>query len=942
MTAPTRTPQPRPRSRTRPGAWPYPHPTPPRRSTIAVVGALGKALAAAVTLIALLVGTPLLLVAVAGWPLPHAVPTWDQVQATLTAPGIPDQLLIDTLACLGWLCWALLALSALVEITAMLARTPTRRLPGLTPAQAVVGALIGVLAFAPILIRPHGTHFEARPQVSHSRTQSTPAPDLTGDVVLLIGDTRHTCTVHPGDTLWDLARDWLGDPNRWPEIYHLNAGHHFPDVGGTLHDPDLIYPGWTLTLPDDAQPPADAAPPPGVPSSPLSPIQTPTVTPTPTPSTTAPGPSAPAVTPSAPSVEETPSHAPSSARTNGLEVPGGWITLPLAAALTAAGATALLRRRRPYRADDADLDRPIDDHIDADDDDLQPLPAVVLAARRNVRRLAPDVLHPSADGVAVQPTARPHHDRAAPGRPAIPPNAAAVDDLLQATTEAIHLTGPGALDAARALLVAALTAGAPGDPDAQSRVIMPDATRAEVLPNSEPALPADAIPRLTISDDLDAALTEIEGELIARRRLLLAADADNREDYLRLPDHEPLPRLVFITQLQDDDRRARVEATARLGTALAIGVIVLGDATIGTELDVQPDGRIKPTTGTGARRTGRPERVAVLDTHATLDVLRMLATTLGSATRSAPGPVTSQPAVELSAEPATVTATSPAAPGTSEALQSASGISPTAPDRVRVTVLGTPAILDADGNPVDSVREAALELLTYLAIHRKGAPLDEIKEALYGDATRERAKQRLSTDVANLRGRIRHALGDTASGVDPVLNTKGHYRLNPDLVDVDFWRVQDAAARAKATTTPAERLPALREALDHYHGVLAADREYDWIDHPRTHTRQLGLALYLTLAAADPDHAAQHLDAACNLDPYNEDAAQQAIRAHTQNGNTDAVRHRLRCLRIALAEIDETPSADTEALAHELLDRPIRSSRTPVASRRADRPDASP
>lgn len=47
--------------------------------------------------------------------------------------------------------------------------------------------------------------------------------------------------VRRGDTLWDLARECLGDPFRWPEIYRMNRG--------IVADPDLIYPRESLRLP---------------------------------------------------------------------------------------------------------------------------------------------------------------------------------------------------------------------------------------------------------------------------------------------------------------------------------------------------------------------------------------------------------------------------------------------------------------------------------------------------------------------------------------------------------------------------------------------------------------------------------------------------------------------------------------------------------------------
>lgn len=61
-------------------------------------------------------------------------------------------------------------------------------------------------------------------------------------------------TVKRGDTLWDLAKLYLGDSFLWPEIYRLNT-----DI---IDDPHWIYPGESLKLPAPGTTPTVAEGPP--------------------------------------------------------------------------------------------------------------------------------------------------------------------------------------------------------------------------------------------------------------------------------------------------------------------------------------------------------------------------------------------------------------------------------------------------------------------------------------------------------------------------------------------------------------------------------------------------------------------------------------------------------------------------------------------------------
>ena len=154
------------------------------------------------------------------------------------------------------------------------------------------------------------------PTLSPGDAHLVPAhPAPAGPVVAAYTAPARFCVVEVGDTLWGIAAQDLGDPERWPAIFDLNVGRPQPD-GRTLVDPDLIYPGWRLELPgpqpvaspvpqagtpvvrtDDAVVARPSSPPPDQaelatgPSSPGTSSPSPSSTPGPSPGTSSPSPS---------------------------------------------------------------------------------------------------------------------------------------------------------------------------------------------------------------------------------------------------------------------------------------------------------------------------------------------------------------------------------------------------------------------------------------------------------------------------------------------------------------------------------------------------------------------------------------------------------------------------------------------------------------------------
>ncbi|MEV6493218.1 hypothetical protein AB0M20_32040, partial [Actinoplanes sp. NPDC051633] len=343
-------------------------------------------------------------------------------------------------------------------------------------------------------------------------------------------------------------------------------------------------------------------------------------------------------------------------------------------------------------------------------------------------------------------------------------------------------------------------------------------------------------------------------------------------------------------------------AAAQLGADLHIHTVFVGaDLPGAAALIVDTDGHVPGTNG----------RLAVADAAAVEQVIDSLTTpALATSTIGPPPPPPRLPPTGQAPQ------TRPTAPQTTTAQTTT----------VRARVLGRPAILDTEDAPIKGLRAKSLELFVYLVVHRHGAALDDIMEALWPDVTVSRAAERLSTCVANLRTTIRTiATGDAQhrGRVEPVVNTGSRYHLDPDLLSVDWWSVQDAVAAAQAAPDDTARLPHLLAAVDAAAGApeLAATTDYEWADTDREHARRTLISVHARAAALHPDLDVSRAlwEAACRLDPLSDDLARHAIRAAARLGDADGVRQRLTTLRSALADAELPTDDDTEHLVTTLL-----------------------
>lgn len=194
----------------------------------------------------------------------------DLIPTTVVGPKVmwdalskPDNghIFLQGLYVAAWIGWLLFFLSVFLEIVAQIQRRAAVRLPGLGWLQRGVGTMVTavvVLVGSPVAAMAATT--PGVPSASHTvATQTHVSP--YGEQASATAQNGHRApstygpayTVRTGDSLWKIAQDQLGDPNRFAEIAMLNDGRRMAD-GSVFHYTEFLRAGWELLMPADAHP----------------------------------------------------------------------------------------------------------------------------------------------------------------------------------------------------------------------------------------------------------------------------------------------------------------------------------------------------------------------------------------------------------------------------------------------------------------------------------------------------------------------------------------------------------------------------------------------------------------------------------------------------------------------------------------------------------------
>ena len=864
-----------------------------------------KGLVALVALVALMGAVPWALWHYVGWPLPHRLPSWSQFTTTLGQHGIADATLLKALACVVWVCWVILAISVMVELDAAARGRAARRLTVIGPLQPVVGQLLAAIVVAAVALAPRpgvasrplaaavtaGRRPEALAAVALvSDPNPAPTPATAASAQPSGGQEVSTYVVQRNDTLWGIAERELGDPLRWTEIYTLNEGR--PEPGGaTLDNPNWIYPGWTLLLPETT--PAPSAP--GAPVAPSAPS-----TPGPTEASPARAPTSSPTTPTPHRTVGAPNHVyrqTARAASSVVELPSGSVVAAsFVAGVLSAIAIGRLRRRHGYRPSPPEPGRA-----------LGPPPL-----GPTIRRLAAALTSPDDETDTGAADEQPPIDDDAPPLPQ--DDAARIErpDLLEigerdgtsvtamlSELGGIALHGDGADDVARAWVAALLTRSG----SIAAEVLLAADTAGRLFPG------LDEVPGIRLVEGSEQVVRILEAQALGRTRKLDAEGLDDVVSYRQANPAEPIPSILAVIDALPYGWAPRLRSTLEVGSHLGIGALFLDQTEVAAafclELDrdrvvaVEPPDRAGDLLGV---------RLFSLDTAEANDAL-------GALDRAEFRPTSEEnpewtEVIERMEHPPPTTELWP-----DDAVERGAAEAP-----VAVQVLGPLAITVCGKTIGRGLRSVAKELLTFYLLHSEGASVEQAVDTLWPDTDPSQVHRQFWTAAGNLRTRLREATDTEAK----VLDQAGEvYRLDPEVVTSDLWDFQHALANAARAPDDQAAAVALRRVFESFGGDLVQGSSWLWVEPAREDLHRRAVDAHLRLAEVEerlgnPAAAEAVLERVVDLDRYGEEPYRRLMVLQAKGGRIDAVKATWRLLQRRLLDLDLDPDPSSGQLYRSL------------------------
>ena len=216
-----------------------------------------RALLALLGLAVIVAGMPALLIAAA--PIGAISITWTP-EGILRALATPDNgtLAFALFKLVGWVAWAILTASVLLEIAGLIRRAPVPQLPGLAMPQLVARRLVAsaaVLFIATSSMTTSGVQTTTTAQAAGPPARHpVPAQVLPGHGLPAQGESAdgkpRTYIVKKGDTLSEIALAKTGRASNYPKLFKAST-HTIQPGGRRLTDPDEIDIGWKITIPTD-------------------------------------------------------------------------------------------------------------------------------------------------------------------------------------------------------------------------------------------------------------------------------------------------------------------------------------------------------------------------------------------------------------------------------------------------------------------------------------------------------------------------------------------------------------------------------------------------------------------------------------------------------------------------------------------------------------------